>query len=180
MIIEIMSREKILEYSHPKHDEKIAVISIINHGEDFPSLLNNPNNGIEAQCSVYFNDVELGMYNCITDDDAEKIASFVNEIADKKDRLIIQCGYGVSRSAGVAAAIMKHFADNDMLIWGNPRYRPNITCYRKVLEAFDEVIVEQELCKKIAVNRNFGIEADGESVSPRLILLSNDGDEMRI
>ena len=46
MIIEIMSREKILEYSHSKHDEKIAVISISNHGEDFPSLL-------ESKLTVY-------------------------------------------------------------------------------------------------------------------------------
>ena len=180
MIIEIMSREKLWIYSSFQNDLKSAVISISYCNEDQLNLQKGPDNGIEAICRVSFDDVEIGMTNCITDDDAEKMSSFVNGIIDKKDKLIVQCGAGVSRSAGVAAAIMKHYANNDMLVWGNPRYRPNKTCYRKVLVAFNEVIDEQELAEKLSINRNFGFEACGESASPDLILLSNDEEEMRI
>ena len=180
MIIEIMSKEKIQEYAYSRHDEKTAVISISNHDENFPMLLDSPNNCIDVQCRVRFNDVELGIYNCITDDEAKKIVSFVNEVAGKKDKLIVQCGYGVSRSAGVAAAIMKHFAGNDMLIWGNPRYRPNIACYRKVMAAFHEAIDESELSEKVAINRSFDFSPDNKEEKPRLILLSENGEEMKI
>ena len=175
MIIEIMSKEDLLKYSFMRHDETVAVISITNHDGDSPMLLNNPDNGIEAQCYLRFNDSELGMYNCITDADAEKAASFANEIVGRHDRLIVQCGYGVSRSAAVAAAIMKHFADNDMLIWNNPIYRPNVTCYKKVMVAFKEDIDEQELNEKIAINRGFDFAANGDSEKPHLILINEDG-----
>jgi predicted protein tyrosine phosphatase len=66
--------------------------------------------------SSEFNDVESGMINCITDDNANKIASFVNERAINKDMLVVQCGYGVSRSLAVAAAVMKAVTDNDASI----------------------------------------------------------------
>lgn len=154
MIIEVMSREEVQKYSYSQHDEEVAIISISNYGEAFPNLFSNLNNGISAQCRVSFNDVEFGMINCITDDDADNIVSFANEIVVTKDKLIVHCEYGVSRSAGVAAAIMKFFTGNDSRIFNNPRYRPNITCYRKVMTAFHEVIDEHELSEKVAANRN--------------------------
>ena len=53
--------------------------------------------------------------------------------------------------------IMKHFSDNDVLIWGNPKYRPSTTCYIAVMAAFGEVIDEQELKEKVKLNRSLGV-----------------------
>ena len=177
MVIEIMGRKELLTYSFSKNNEKTAVISISNRDEDQLSLHNDPDNGIEAICYVSFDDVEIGKVNCITDDDAKRISSFVYEVISKKDKLIVQCGAGISRSAGVAAAILKHFSDNDMLIWGNFRYYPNILCYRKVLAAFNGVIDEQELREKITANRNICFSTEGES-NPRMVLLNEVKDEI--
>ena len=180
MIIEIMSREKLWRYSSSRNNEKTAVISISHCDQNQLYLQNNPDNGSEAICRVCFDDVEIGMNNCITDCDAEKISSFVNGVIGRKDKLIVQCEAGVSRSAGVAAAIMKRYANNDMLVWGNSRYCPNKTCYRKVLAALNEVIDEQELAEKLKVNRNLRVETYRENVSPRLILFNDDEKEMII
>jgi predicted protein tyrosine phosphatase len=154
MIVEIMGREEAQDYSYLQHDEKAAVISILNIDGGFADFRNNPDNGIEAVCRVYFNDVELDKLNCITDADADIIASFVREIADSANKLIVHCEYGVSRSAGIAAAIMKFLTGDDLPIFNNPLYRPNVTCYRKLMAAFHEVIDEHEFREKVAANRN--------------------------
>jgi predicted protein tyrosine phosphatase len=72
----------------------------------------------------------------ITKDDAENIRSFVLKcFRENYERIIVQCDAGVSRSAGVGAALMKFFNDDDMKIFENPRYCPNMRCYRTVLDA---------------------------------------------
>ena len=89
-----------------------------------------------ARCKVKFDDVERGAANCITEADALKIVSFVAEEEKCIDKLIVHCEAGVSRSAGVAAAIMKALYDDDRPVFNNPRYVPNMTCYRTVLNVF--------------------------------------------
>ena len=136
MIIEVMSRTTARRFSFSSHKGKTAVISISDCDKNFPNLNNNTRNGIAYQCKLHFDDVESGEENCITDADAEKIVTFVNRISDKADLLIVHCEAGVSRSAGVAAAIMKFIYDDDTPVFDSPIYYPNMTCYRKVLNAF--------------------------------------------
>ena len=136
MTIHIMSRSNAIKYSNAQHSETSAVISISDCDKDSPVLENNPNNGIAAQCKVKFDDVERGANNCITEADALRIVSFVSDNAKSQDRLIVQCEAGVSRSAGVAAAILKALTGNDREVFNSPRYVPNMTCYRTVLNAF--------------------------------------------
>lgn len=71
-------------------------------------------------------------------EDAEKIASFVMANKHNGRHFIVQCDAGVSRSAGVAAALMKYFNGDDTPIFNNPQYCPNMRCYRMVLEALME------------------------------------------
>ena len=139
MKIEVMSRQKAKMFSKYSHNEKIAVISISDCDKTFPHLDNNPQNGILFQCKLHFDDVESGGSNCITDKDAVRIASFVNSIKDKADLLIVHCEAGISRSSGVAAAIMKFLHNNDTPIFNNTLFCPNMTCYRKILDAFYEI-----------------------------------------
>ena len=75
----------------------------------------------------------------IQKEDAEKIAAFVMINKHNGRRFIVQCDAGISRSAGVAAALMKYFNGDDSPIFDNPQYCPNMRCYRMVLEALMEV-----------------------------------------
>ena len=48
--------------------------------------------------------------------------------------LIIQCGAGISRSAGIAGAVYKHFIGDDSFIFDSPKYKPNMHCYSLLLK----------------------------------------------
>lgn len=62
-----------------------------------------------------------------------KLSKFVQKIfAD----FIVHCDAGISRSSGVAAAILKAKTGDDSQIFNNPKYRPNMRCYRIVLDEF--------------------------------------------
>lgn len=74
----------------------------------------------------------------IQKEDAEKIAAFAMINKHNGRNFIVQCDAGVSRSAGVAAALMKYFNGDDAPIFNNPQYCPNMRCYRMVLEALME------------------------------------------
>ena len=141
MTIHIMSRTNAKKYSEEKHAMESAVISISDCDKDSPTLKSNLNNGIIAHCKLKFNDVDRGEINCITEADALKIVSFVTENKDRIDKLIVHCEAGRSRSAGVAAAIMKALTGSDWDVFDNPRYIPNMTCYRVVLNAFNQLLV---------------------------------------
>lgn len=52
----------------------------------------------------------------------------------------VHCDAGISRSAGVAAAIMKFFNNDDTPIFDNPKYCPNMHCYRYILDAFQKFV----------------------------------------
>ena len=136
LLIQVMSRAGVIEYFRKPHNEALAVISISDCDKDSPILENKPDNGVAAHLKLKFDDVERGEANCITEEDALKIVSFVRECAMVQNRLIVHCEAGVSRSAGTAAAIMKAINGNDWDIFDKPRYVPNMTCYRTVLNAF--------------------------------------------
>ena len=154
--VEIMSRKDAITYSYEQHDTKVAMLSICNMYEEntLPNIDNNPENGIMYHRAICFNDVEAGMQNCITESDANKIADFVNTNQNNVDKFIIHCEYGVSRSAGVAAAIMMRLIGDDWSVFNNIKYYPNMTCYRMVLKAFGVNIDEQEILKKKETSRN--------------------------
>ena len=135
IIIEVMSRAKALEFSFGAHEERIAVVSISDMDKESPELFNNPDNGMFRQFRVHFDDVDIGQPNCITDEQAGTIAEFVFEIRNEADKIVVHCEAGISRSAGVAAAVMKFLNGDDWGVFDSPRFRPNMTCYRKVLNA---------------------------------------------
>ena len=72
----------------------------------------------------------------MNNDDAQKVCDFVK--ANDNVDIIVHCDAGISRSAGVAAAIMKYLTGSDMEIFKNGKYQPNMWCYRKVLSKFYE------------------------------------------
>ena len=142
MIVRVMSREQVIQFSRSSHREIIAVISISDFDKEYPHLENNHDNGIVYKYKIHFGDVDEGEQHCITDSDAMQIASFVFSIKDRADMLIVHCEAGISRSPGVAAAVLKFIDDDDTPIFDNHLYRPNMTCYRKVLRALFKLCKE--------------------------------------
>lgn len=61
------------------------------------------------------------------------VAELLREYPDTD--VIVHCDAGISRSAGVAAAILKHTTGDDSSIFENGLYDPNLWCYQKTLAA---------------------------------------------
>ena len=59
-----------------------------------------------------------------------------NHEADKTDWFCVNCGAGKSRSAAVCAAVMKILCNDDMPVFTNSYFDPNMTVYREVLNAW--------------------------------------------
>ena len=138
MNVQIMSRMMITEFASESHNERIGVVSISDPDKENPDLTSNSNNNIVQVLQLKFADVELGQPDCITDEQANSIVKFLlgDCVYFCVKRIIVHCEAGVSRSAGVGAAIMKYLNGSDWEVFDSPRFRPNMTCYRKVLDAF--------------------------------------------
>ena len=77
-------------------------------------------------------------YNIISDEQAQKIASFYFKAKPLVTRVICQCEHGQSRSAAVAAAILEYEQKEGINIFANEKYSPNKIIFHKVLTALKE------------------------------------------
>ena len=78
--------------------------------------------------------------------DAVQIRDFVNqELVKEIKHLVVHCDAGVSRSAGVAAAILKATGQDESEILDNPNYFINARCYAYVLMAFGIDVTEEDI-----------------------------------
>ena len=64
--------------------------------------------------------------------EAKSIANFVSQEINKGKDIICQCDYGISRSAGLAAAILERYAHKALDVFADYRYTPNLFVYNKV------------------------------------------------
>jgi len=137
MKIFVMNRKEAIEFCKHPHLAQFAMISIGTPHEDykeepFCSITNN----VVGICCVQFFDLDntypikegLMKYK-----DAKKIAEFVSQNKDKI--IIVHCDAGQSRSAGIAAAISRYYNNYDFEYFDNPRYTPNMLCYRLMMNA---------------------------------------------
>lgn len=134
MLIKIMNRTQAKDYAYKKDIPITAVISISDI--DSPSIIFCKNNNIKGICKIHFNDVEKGTSGCITKESAKYLADFINTYKDKVEQFVVHCNMGISRSAGIGAAIMKYLNGDDTPVFENPRYVPNMTCYSMLLREF--------------------------------------------
>ena len=78
--------------------------------------------------------------------DAVQIKNFVSqELAKGIKHLVVHCDAGVSRSAGVAAAVLKATGQDESKILENPNYFINARCYAYVLMAFGIDVTEEDV-----------------------------------
>jgi predicted protein tyrosine phosphatase len=129
----------------------VAVISISDPHDNLPNLPTWPE--LKEVLSLAFHDIderwfapevmeqysakalrELESYTLMSDEDGKKVAAFVDKHKDV-DLLIVQCDAGISRSSGMAAAILKHLTGDDSQIFGNRRFCPNRFVNKKTREA---------------------------------------------
>ena len=110
-----------------------AIISIVDIGAEKNKFFPQP--WLLHLLEMQFDDVDEGRAGCITKNQAKEVADFVCRVHPLVRRIIVHCEFGQSRSAGVAAAIIRHFERSSGGIFGNPKYYPNKTCYRYVLAA---------------------------------------------
>jgi len=107
--------------------------------------------------AVRFWDIEdsIGRYKTIPEEVAKEIAKFI--LKNKKEKFIIHCEAGISRSAGTGLAvdaIIDYFGDKytaaqyPSKIKSHNRYSPNFTVYNKILEEFSKLSKDNSLrCK---------------------------------
>jgi len=68
-----------------------------------------------------------------------KQAQYIKDFIDKQSgaaALYICCDSGESRSAAIAAAVLRYFGKSDLAIWKNAKYHPNPYVYRLQCRAF--------------------------------------------
>lgn len=150
MKFQVLSIGEAKKLSYTKDINDCIIISITNTFDEPIEFAKNPH--IKGICRVVFDDVEKDEHFCITNDDGRKIVNFVNTHIDKVDEIIVHCTAGISRSAGVCAALMKIINGDDMPIFDSPKYCPNMTCYETVLRAYYGSFDKKESDYKIAHN----------------------------
>ena len=146
MIVKCMAR-KILEKNINNFDVPTIIISIRSIGDKPPKkLFLHSNPQVKDFITLAFDDVTTYCqgYYPITEQQARKIAKFVMRYKDSVEQIVIHCDAGISRSAGVAAAIAKYLNGNDDDFFVRSPYTPNMTCYHKVLFALYLAETEEE------------------------------------
>lgn len=157
--IEVMSRASAVwlfarQFAERPDPPITAIISISNIDQPSPDFNMDGANGLVESCLLSFDDVECGEKGCITAQDADRIASFVRSIEGRDDieRLVVHCGAGVSRSAGVAAACSLYLFGDDSEFFGS-KYCPNRTCYRMVLDSLLVPLTDTQIDERFGRNK---------------------------
>ena len=133
MKISIYSRSTMeSKLKHHEIGDDTAIVSFADTEDDFIDFPKNinvlkiPFSDIRPYCTV-----EEHYYKLLPE--APKIAEFVDSNLKMNKNIICQCDYGVSRSAGLAAAIMEHYKHEGIKVFANYRYTPNQFVFNKVL-----------------------------------------------
>jgi predicted protein tyrosine phosphatase len=136
MLYAIMNRDKARVAALHSEAPATAIISIIDPDRESNDF--RPQPWLKEVLELKFKDVEAGIAQCITKRQARKIADFAKRHYGQVERFIVHCEYGISRSAGVAAALSEYFEGHDNGIFTNRAYSPNMTCYDYVLAALQK------------------------------------------
>ncbi len=137
MRVEVRNRNTINQQKR-KAGETVAIISIADP-DDTHSVIKEWAD-LQGILQLSFHDLDQQLndagftYKLMSDSDAQQVADFV-EKHQNVDLLLVQCDAGISRSPGLAAAILKHQTGDDSQIFGDRRYIPNRWVYKKTLDA---------------------------------------------
>lgn len=136
MRVKVMSQFEAEKYCQKQQNEHSFMISITSLNQDYAKVYKTDYNKIDNILKLSFDDTDNGFG--ISHSDTRKIKELLSLALDNVDLIIIHCGAGQSRSAGVAAAILKYLYNDDSQIFNNARYTPNMRCYRTLLNTLME------------------------------------------
>lgn len=142
MGVRVMSRDAAERYAMQQHTKPSYIISIKSiWDKEPPKLPQTPENKIVEVLSLSFDDMRaedafwLNSANgLMTRTDANLIAEFANHWYDADGDIIVHCDGGISRSAGIAAAIELWFSAETNLFRSSVKH-PNMWCFTLTYDA---------------------------------------------
>ena len=137
MKIKILSKAEAVKMSYTDFDGRKMIISISDLYKNKVEF-NCENASIKAVLCLSFEDVCEPSADAMTAQDAEKVKNFVLKWADKADAIWVQCEMGVSRSAGIAMALMEYFGEDMTAFFESDTYCPNMFCYELTGQALKQ------------------------------------------
>ena len=143
--IMILSRPEAIFYCEGCHARESVMISISDPFHGYPDApLATRENKIRSLLALSFCDAEEpgpDVYghpaeagDLMQPEDARRIRALLERYPDCD--VLIHCDAGISRSAGVAAAIVEAEGGDPRTVFDRPWYQPNLHCYRVTREAF--------------------------------------------
>ncbi|MGN0535450.1 MAG: hypothetical protein ACI4IR_05565 [Eubacterium sp.] len=129
-----LNREKAIRLSYSDFDKDKIIISIRDPNKVKPEF-NINNSSIKDILYLSFYDISeetksiFGGYESMSPIDAILIRDFVLKWQNEIGAIWVQCEMGMSRSAGIAAAIMEYFDIDSKKILESNQYYPNKLCY---------------------------------------------------
>ncbi len=136
MEFKILSRSKAKQFSYKFIPQSYVIISITDVDAQNVAFMRSDN--LKDVLRLRFDDTEEDTLSAIMPRDAAKIVDFVLAWKDKADMIVVHCEMGVSRSAGVAAALMLWLNGSNDDVFGDINYSPNMRCYNTVLQILEE------------------------------------------
>ena len=136
MQIHILNRYKAAEWSFRNPNDLVGVISITD------SLA--PDNKFNILATDYkvlhlkFDDIDVQYRDLVlmSVEDANKIIRFVDAWINMVDYWIVHCEAGISRSAGVAGALLRIYVGDDRQVFNDYQYAPNRYVYRTIMNQY--------------------------------------------
>ena len=138
MIVRILSRptiERLIEKGLPTNT---AIVSFSDTEEDFIEFPKGTDVLQIAFYDVRPHTVVKDHYDRILPE-ARQIAEYVYQKKLENKDIICQCDYGISRSAGLAAAILQRWGNKGIEVFADYRYTPNQFVYNKVLKELEHL-----------------------------------------
>ena len=110
---------------------------------------------LKSKLILSFNDiVDCNNSSSFNKSIAGEINSYINNLKSDIEVLYVCCDSGESRSSAIAAAITRFYGKDDMEIWSNPHYYPNLLVYKLLCEELEISLYDRELEDKINLNNN--------------------------
>lgn len=142
MNIKVLSIKEFIYYKL-NENKNIKVVAATSSDNDYKQ--------IKHKLLLKYDDSLIGD-NIFTDNHAKKIIKFVEKVKEN-ETLYCLCDAGQSRSAAVAASLMLKYNGNDMEIWKNCKYYPNILIYKTMCKNLNINISEVEIQEKVKINQ---------------------------
>lgn len=134
--VTVLSLPDAINYCHKPHNIPSIIISISTPSVPYSvAPFVSAENKVKHILRLAFEDNDAGD-GIMMKKDAEAICQFVQNHSETPE-IIVHCDGGKSRSAGVAAAIMRGLTGDGSDILKNPQYTPNMRCYHMTVNAWN-------------------------------------------